>query len=305
MTPATPPAPKFPLIHLRLNLLILSAIFGFFITLPAHPFVSLSKPAVKAAFTRTPPIPRSRSLPLPRITASAVFIIDLSSQSTLFAKQPNTRLRPASLTKIMTALVALDYYNPSSLLSVNSGSLSRGAKAELVKGDLITAKDALYALLVPSGNDAAVTLAENYPGGYQKFVAQMNAKAVSAGLANTHFANVSGVDSPLHYTSAFDIAMLAKLALDRPLLKSIFATRKITLKSDKGHIYPLVSTNLLLEKPGVLGVKTGWTPEAGECLVTFVERNGHPILISLLGSKNRFDETEKLINWVYSNFSWE
>ncbi len=133
----------------------------------------------------------------------------------------------------------------------------------------------------------------------------MNSKAIELGLNNTHFVNVSGVEGGNHYTSAYDIAMIARNALHRNLFASIVSTMKITVKSLNGHFYPLETTNKLLGQPGIFGIKTGWTPEAGECLVTFAEKDNHPILISLLNSKDRFGESEKLIDWIYTNYSWE
>lgn len=292
-------------LHLGTGILVLSVLFGFFISIPIRSISHLSRPQVKAAVTHTIAFPRSRSISPPDLTAQGIFIVDLDSQVVLLAKQPNQRLRMASLTKIMTALVAMDLYDPGTLLKVKNGYLSVGAKAELIKGDVLTAQDALYALLVPSGNDAAVTLAENYPGGYQNFVYHMNLKTSQLGLKNTHFSNVSGVEGPDHFTSAYDISVIAQAALARPMFKNIVSTKKITIKSEKGNAYPLVTTNVLLGKPGILGVKTGWTPEAGECLVTYADRYTHPVLISLLGSNDRFGETEKLLDWVYSNFIWE
>ena len=97
---------------------------------------------------------------------------------------------------------------------------------------------------------------------------------------------------------------MALFAIKRPLFQQIVSTKKITLKSEKGYRYSLESTNELLGKPGIYGVKTGWTPSAGECLVTFVNKEDHPILVSLLGSSDRFGETEKLIDWVYQNYTW-
>jgi len=291
--------------HLGISLLVLSFFTGFIISTPIFSLKVRPTPSVKAAFTHATPVPHSLNTPPPPTTAQAVFIIDLNSQVVLLAKQPNLRLRPASLTKIMTALISMDYFNSNTLITVKNGNLSVGAKAELIANDILTAQDMLYALLIPSGNDAAVTFAENYPGGYTKFVEQMNMKAVELGLANTHFANVSGVESHNHFTSAYDISVIAQHALDRPLFKNIVSTKKITLKSEKGYLYPLVSTNILLGKPGILGVKTGWTNDAGECLVTYANRYTHPVLISLLGSNDRFGETEKLLDWIYSNFVWD
>ncbi|KKU04968.1 MAG: hypothetical protein UX08_C0012G0001, partial [Candidatus Collierbacteria bacterium GW2011_GWB1_45_35] len=223
----------------------------------------------------------------------------------LLDKNPHLRLKPASLTKIMTSLVALDYYSEGSVLKVINGQKSLGNTVKLVKGDELTASEVIYALLVPSGNDAAVTLAENYPGGYQQFVKKMNQKITELGLSNTNFTNVSGVESPNHYTSAYDIAMIARTALRRPAFSTIVSTKNITITSLKGHTYPLESTNILLGKPGIVGVKTGWTPEAGECLVILVTKDNHPVLISLLNSNDRFGEAQKIINWVYSNYLWQ
>ncbi|EKD53571.1 MAG: hypothetical protein ACD_61C00011G0005, partial [uncultured bacterium] len=215
------------------------------------------------------------------------------------------RLKPASLTKIMTSLVAMDYYQEDSVLTVVNGEASLGNTADLLKGDRLTALDVLYALLVPSGNDAAVTLAENYPGGYRLFLDKMNQKVAELGLKNTHFVNVSGVESPDHYTTAYDIAMIARNALGRRRFASIVFTKDITIQSLKGNTYSLASTNILLGKPGILGVKTGWTPESGECLVILAERDSHRILISLLNSKDRFGEGQKLVDWIFGNFTWQ
>lgn len=298
------PAHLFRPLHWVAGVILGSMVLGFSISTPLVSQPHLP-PSVKAAYTSAPLLPKPEPISAPTLSAKAIYIIDLESSTTLLAKNPHHRLRPASLTKIMTALVSLDNYDLGTEVEVKNGDLSIGAKAELLSGDLFSVEDMLFALLIPSGNDAAVTLAENYPGGYQKFIEQMNLKAQSLGLANTHFSNVSGVDTQNHFTSAYDMSLIAREALKRPMIKNIVATSKITLKSEKGNSYPLITTNILLGKPGVLGVKTGWTPEAGECLVTFVNRNNHPILISLLGSDDRFGETESLIDWVYTAFSWE
>jgi D-alanyl-D-alanine carboxypeptidase (penicillin-binding protein 5/6) len=288
-----------------LNIASLTGLSGFLIFSPAIGISSSNKPLVKAAFTVEPPLPVSREIPAPSLTATGIYITDMESGVVLYDKNPHQRHKPASLTKIVTSLVALDYYNDDSILSVKNGQNSTGNTINLRKGDQIIADDMLFALLVPSGNDAAVTLAENYPGGYSAFVDKMNSKVLDMGLQDTHFVNVSGVESQNHYTSAYDIAMLAKSALKRPKFAQIVSTQKITLKSLKGNIYPLETTNILLGNPGIFGVKTGWTPEAGECLVILAEKDNHPVLISILNSKDRFGEAQKLFNWVYKNFSWE
>ncbi|KKT84940.1 MAG: D-Ala-D-Ala carboxypeptidase [Candidatus Collierbacteria bacterium GW2011_GWA2_44_99] len=160
------------------------------------------KPSVKAAYTSEPKSPVSQKLSPPSFTTTGIFVMDLDTGIVLLDKNPHLRLKPASLTKIMTSLVALDYYSEGSVLKVINGQKSLGNTVKLVKGDELTASEVIYALLVPSGNDAAVTLAENYPGGYQQFVKKMNQKITELGLSNTNFTNVSGVESPNHYTSA-------------------------------------------------------------------------------------------------------
>lgn len=297
---------RFRKIRLIVDISFLILVAAFFIFTPTIGNVpGKFIPSVKADYVSEPIIPNSRDIPAPDLTATGIYVSDLDTGIVLYDKNPHEQLKPASLTKIMTALVALDYYPEDFVLSVINGESSVGATAKLVKGDRLTFETMMEALLIPSGNDAAVTLAENYPGGYVNFVAKMNSKAHDLGLVNSHFANVSGVESPNHYTSAYDIAMIAKSALKRNLFSNIVSTQKTTITSLKGYHYPLETTNKLLGEPGVLGVKTGWTPEAGECLVTLVNRDNHPILVSLLNSKDRFGESEKLINWIYQNYSWE
>lgn len=286
-------------IHLLLPLVIL------FIFFPVIKSANSKKPEVKAYFTSSLPNPQKKvNSQSPTVTASSVYVLDLTSGQVLFEKNPHQKLQPASLTKIMTALVSLDFYKEDSILSVISGQKSLGSNVKLVAGDEILAKNILEGLLISSGNDAAITLAENYPGGYKAFVEKMNEKALELGLEDTHFSNVSGLESSDHYTTAFDISVIARTALTRPLFKQTVSKASEKFKSLKGNSYSLISTNILLDKSGYFGVKTGWTPQAGECLVLLVERDNHPILISLLHSSDRFGEAERITNWVYQNFSW-
>ncbi|NCP46896.1 hypothetical protein COY48_04470 [Candidatus Collierbacteria bacterium CG_4_10_14_0_8_um_filter_43_86] len=289
-----------------INYLSLFGICLFFVLSPIISKVPGSThPVVKAAFISEAKLPILTGVRSPDITAQGVFVMDMESGSILYDKNPHLPLEPASLTKIMTSLIAMDHFQDDSILKVVNGQSSLGNTADLIKGDELTATDMFYVLLVPSGNDAAVTLAENYPGGYRIFLEKMNQKVAELGLKNTHFVNVSGVESPDHYTTAYDIAMIARNALSRQRFASIVSTKNITIRSLKGHLYPLISTNILLGQPGILGVKTGWTPEAGECLVILAERDGHKILLSLLNSQDRFGEGEKLVNWAFSNFTWK
>ena len=270
------------------------------------PIPNFDNPQVKAFFTTAAPLPKIKeSASSLDLTATGIFVLDLKSGVILYDKNPHKRLKPASLTKIMTSLVALDYYKDDSVLKVINAQRSLGNTIDLIKGDQLLADDVIQGLLISSGNDAAVTLAENYPGGYKSFVEKMNGKVLEMGLENTRFSNVSGVEGQDHYTTAYDIAMIARSALDRPIFENIVSKKKATLKSLNGHTYNISTTNTLLGKPGFYGVKTGWTPEAGECLVVLAEKDAHPILISILHSSDRFGEAQKIYNWVFENYTWE
>ncbi len=177
----------------------------------------------------------------------------------------------------------------------------------LIPGERITVENLLYGALVQSGNDAAWALAEHYPGGVEKFVEAMNKKAADLHLSNTHFTNPVGFDDPNHIMTAIDLTRLASYALTNKTIVKIVAIPQITI-SDVTHtqFHPLTNVNTLLGKiPGVAGIKTGWTEEAGENLVTLVERDNHRVIIVVLKSLNRFADTEALINWVFTNYEWQ
>lgn len=205
----------------------------------------------------------------------------------------------------MTALVALSAYNLDEVLTVRSASGALGQSIHLSAGDKLTFENLLYGLLVGSGNDTAVALAENFPGGYTQFVGRMNQMARDLNLKSTHFTNVTGLYNPDHYTSAADLTLIAREAIENATIRKIVSTKNITFTDTTGSKkFVLESTNKLLGVDGVRGLKTGWTPESGECLVTLVTRDGKSILVVLLGSEDRFGESIKLIDWVYDNFDW-
>jgi len=251
--------------------------------------------------------------PLPLLTARSFVVLDFDSAALLSGRNENLRVLPASTVKVMTALVALDHYQLDEVLT--AGKIDdNGQDIKLVEGEKMTVKNLLYGLLVASGNDAALVLAQNYPGGIVNFVKAMNQKAEQLKLTHTYFANPTGLDSDpqgnlftdLSYTSALDLARLAAYALKNQLLLEIFSTRSITITDVEGKIkHQLKNINELLNYfPGMKGVKTGWTEEAGECLAGYTEQNGRGIISVILGSQDRFGETVKLTNWVFENFRW-
>lgn len=250
--------------------------------------------------------PVSKNIPLPALSARAVFVKDLTTGTTLYQKDASFPLPIASTTKIMTALVSSEYFKPNSELTVKLAAGMPGAKVGLISGENLTFRSLLYGMLLNSGNDAAYALAENYPGSIAGFVSAMNKKALELNLQNTHFDNPAGFDSPKHYSSAKDLSVITEEALKNYQLARIFATKETDIVSlDKRYKHNLANLNkLLTQVKGVLGVKTGYTEEAKENLVTYVDRDGHQILTVLLGSNDRFGESTELIEWVYKNFTW-
>jgi serine-type D-Ala-D-Ala carboxypeptidase (penicillin-binding protein 5/6) len=253
------------------------------------------------------PIPKNiYNTNAPWINARGAYILDLTSNTVIYEKNAEAELPAASTTKITTALVAADIFDLRGTITITNGNESIGSKADIKPGEIYSVSDLLYALLLDSGNDAAVTLAQHHPDGYTGFINAMNQKVKTLGLPATHFTNASGIDSPYHYSSAKDLAILGKNLINNPVLANIVDTRSKTITDQRWHrqIY-LTNTNLLLGiVEGVHGIKTGSTPLAGECLITYINENSHPVIISILGSPDRFSETKSLIDWVYQYHQW-
>lgn len=253
------------------------------------------------------PYPQSDGVAVPYTSARAVVIQDAVGKHMIYSKSPDTTLLPASITKIMTALVSLDQWSDlETVIEVKNEDRAIGQTIELVRGEKMTLKNMFYGLLVHSGNDAALALADNYPGGYTAFVKAMNAKAKTLHLDHTTFKNPSGVEQYGHITTARDLAVLAAYALQNPLINEIVQTKSITVTDVTGeHLHKLDTTNQLLgQVEGLKGLKTGWTENAGECLVSYVERGERKIIIVVLGSLDRFGDTTRLVNWVYDHHNW-
>lgn len=252
------------------------------------------------------PLPVLSTNFFPVVSAQGALAVDISSGVTLYEKDADLRLLPASTTKIMTALVALDSYPLDKILKVDGLKID-GQKMGLIKGEEISVENLLYGLLVYSANDAAEILAINYPEGREAFVDTMNKKAKELSLENTNFANPIGFDDTSHFSTARDMIRLASIAMENPLFSKIVGTKKIEVKSIDGKItHSLTNINTLLgEVPGVLGVKTGWTEGARENLVSFIDRDERKILITILGSQDRFGETKEIIDWIFKSYHWK
>ena len=232
--------------------------------------------------------------------------MDLESGISLYEKNSDGPLLPASTTKIVTALVTLDTYPLDQILKVGFTRVD-GQKMGLRTGGEMRVEDLLYGLLVYSANDAAEVLAQNYPAGYNAFISAMNVKAAELSMINSYFDNPVGLDTSGQHSTAKDLVRVSEVAMRNPEFAKIVATKQITVHDASGRIsYNLRNINQLLGSvPGVLGVKTGWTENARENLVTYMERDGHKIMIAVLGSQDRFGETRELIDWIFTNYEWQ
>ncbi len=239
---------------------------------------------------------------LPQLSAQGAYISTLDSFTPVFEKNSNQKFLPASTTKIITALTAIDYFKDDDILETKR-SLDDGQVMGLVVGEKMTFENMLYGLLVYSGNDVAYTIADNYSQGFDKFVEKMNEKAKKLNMQNTHFKNPAGLDSFDQYSSPYDLALASRELLKNKLLSKIVSTKSITVSDvDFKYFHYLTNVNKLLgEIPGLGGLKTGYTEEAGENLISFYKKNNHDFIIVVLKSEDRFLDTKNIISWIESN----
>lgn len=244
---------------------------------------------------------KSTTVPAPFVSAVSAIVLDVDSQVVLYKKNENQRLPPASTTKIMTALVGMDYFTLDDTVVVDD-IVVEGAAMELAPGEQISFRSLLYGLMLASGNDAAEVIAHKATGDRKTFIATMNKKAKELNLGSTHFNDPTGLSSA-NYTSALDLARLASFALKNQQLATVVATKKITVSDLTGkHLHELENINKLLgEVEGVRGFKTGFTEEAGEVLVTAATRDNHTLITVVLHSQDRFLDSKNLLEWAFAN----
>lgn len=241
---------------------------------------------------------------VPQISATGAIIMDADSKVVLYSKNPDLRSSTASTAKIMTALTALDYFKLSDTLTVKEAT-DAGSVLGLVQNEKMSFENLLYAMLLPSANDAALVISQNYPGGEQAFVAAMNAKAKVFELYNTHYADPAGLVDEGDYTTPFDMARLSSFAIKNNIFKTIVGTKEKFITDKSGAlVYDLKNLNVLLGVDGVNGIKTGYTEEAGQVLVTSKEEKGKTIIIVVMGSVDRFADTETLLDLVSNNLTY-
>ena len=238
--------------------------------------------------------------PVPEVTAKSALVYDLGSQKVVFSKNSKERLPMASLTKIMTAIIAMERPKKDNQYYVSQDDLVGEDSMGLSVGEKLSLEELMYGLVLTSGNDTAETMASNYPEGRVKFVEAMNNKAKAMGLKNTHFSNPTGLEGDgQQYTTTYDLLIMTNYAMQFPLFKKVVGTFDYNISYSDSHkeFYLENETNLLTSYPGVMGVKDGYTPEAGLCLITYLNFKNHKIIGVLLGSDNRRQEMKDLLDY--------
>ena len=243
----------------------------------------------------------------PVLNARAAVIYDRKTKEIIWGKNENEKKAMASTTKIMTAIVVLEKGNLSDVVTISKKAANTGgSRLKINTNDKISVLDLLYGLMLRSGNDAAVALAEYVGGSIEEFAKLMNKKAIEIGLKNTHFVTPHGLDNIEHYTTAYELAVLTDYAMQNEKFSKIVNTKNTTI-SINGVARNIYNTNELLGTlNGVNGVKTGFTNNAGRCLVTSCTRNGNQIITVVLGcdtKKYRTSDSIKLIEYAFKNYT--
>lgn len=242
----------------------------------------------------------------PRISAHNAIALDRESKQVLFEQNAYELVPMASTTKILTALITIERGDLDSkfIVSKNAASI-RGSKVGYKAGEEITIRELLYGLMYKSGNDAAITLAEGIGGSIEGFADIMNHYAVSIGILDSHFESPHGLDSRDHYSSAYDLALLTAKGMEYDTFREVVGTKEIS-KDKYNFTRDYNNINKILWKiPGANGVKTGYTGQAGKCLVSSVNNNGKDIIIVVLNCPDRWNQTEKIYKYVEENMAYE
>lgn len=237
------------------------------------------------------------------ISAASAVLIEAQTGKILYAKNENEKRPMASTTKIMTALICLESGNLDEQFVVDSSAIKVGGSSMgLVEGDIVTKRSLCIGMLLPSGNDAANAAAIKIAGSFEKFAEMMNERAAKIGMLNTHFITPSGLDAEGHYSTAYDMALLAREALKNPDFKAICSQKNIKLSyGNPPYDRWLKNTNKLLTYyNGCIGVKTGFTDAAGRCLVSATERNGVCLICVTLKAPDDWADHQKMLNYGFS-----
>lgn len=296
------------------KVLILLVIPMLFLTVYAQTFGKEQKTELKSPWVEPgrlavnlwfPKVAANSEETVPKITAKSAYFVDLNNGEILYQKNPQERLPIASLSKIMTAIVTLESKNWNDKVKISDWAASMEPDSMLLKsGETLTVEELMSGLFLVSANDASEALAESLTGNRDDFINLMNKKAAQLGMKDTFFINPSGLqeDEKKQYSTAYDVALMSRYAIKKfPHLVDISSSPHIFLPSSENHQdYDLYSgINLLTTHPGVLGFKTGYTPEAGLTLVTLAEKEGREVLGVLLNSESRREDARTLLDYSF------
>jgi serine-type D-Ala-D-Ala carboxypeptidase (penicillin-binding protein 5/6) len=240
-----------------------------------------------------------------KITATAAILVDGRSGQVLYGRNPHLIWPPASTTKIMTALVAAESTPLSTLITISpqAAHFREGSVVGLPQGARIPLRDLLYALLLPSGNDVAIAIAEGVAGTVDAFVARMNSEARRIGATQTHFGSPHGLYTPDNYTTAYDLTVITRAALRNPTITEIVRTKRWTLQLPGGATRTLLNHNKLLARyPGADGVKTGYVDESGLTLVASATRGGWRLIAVVLHTRDMWGDSSRLLSYGFAHF---
>ncbi len=239
----------------------------------------------------------------PALTAKSAIVIEASTGKIIFAQGASDRRPPASTTKMMTLIVALEHGNLNDIVTTSPGAAAtEGSSMWLAPGEQLKLGDLLYGMMLVSGNDATVAIAEHISGSMDKFARLMTEKARAIGALNTNFTNSSGLPGPQHYSTAADLARIAAYGYKNPLFAKIVSTKHAVVPwPGKDHDRDLYNENKLLwQYEGGNGVKTGYTDEAGRCLVSGANRNGIQLVAVVLDGDRMWEDSIKLLDFAFS-----
>ena len=239
------------------------------------------------------------------VNAVSAIALDCDTKLVLYQKNAYTPIEIASTTKIITALVAIKSGDLNKKITISKKAATiRGSEIGLKEGEVITLRELLYGLLLRSGNDAAIAIAEGISGSVDEFLKLMNEYALEVGLLNSHFESPHGLDSSKHYSTAYDLALLTAKAKEIKFFNDIVGSKDISATENNfSRSYHNINKILYL-LPNSTGVKTGFTGKAGKCLVTSVKIQGRDVIIVTLNCTPRWKETEKINNYVDKNYKY-
>jgi len=244
----------------------------------------------------------------PIIKAKASIIVDFDSGTILFEQNENEKLQIASITKLMTVILALENANLNDTVTISTkASLTEGSRIWLLQGEQISLGSLVQGALIHSGNDAAVAIAQHVGGDIPTFVGMMNNKAKKLGLYSTHYENPIGFDSIQNYSTVKDLSLLARYVYRKKFVRDTVKIKSKTITSINGKItHEVTTTDKLLDtKLNVLGLKTGHTEGAGLCFISIIANSkGNKIITVVLNSPDRFGETKKLASWAFRSYTW-